>query len=203
MARQVDIFIPMASTPQLVKSRKSSESADITSAAFVPAARNDVIAPSRKSQPLDHLRPRYPRPAAQVAASLSAPRKRPVDVPIRPSQPAIRPQPAPIAIEKPKKTRRHKYGTIKLLLAGAAMLAIGTLLQAAAYGEMLIGAYAVFALIRRVESRTTFMLALTSMGCILVMLLLRPDFALMQNFAIYAFLLLLVGTVSLTTETRY
>lgn len=192
----------MASTPQLVKSRKSAELADATSATFVPAARNDVIAPSRKRQPLDHLRPRYPRPAAQVTASLPAPRKRPVDAPIPLSQ-SVRPQPVQAAVEQPKKARRRKHGTIKLVLAGGAMLVIGTLLQAAAYGEMLIGAYAVFALIRRVESRTTFMLALTSMGCILVMLLLRPDFALMQNFAIYAFLLLLVGTISLTTETRY
>jgi hypothetical protein len=109
----------------------------------------------------------------------------------------------PIVTVKSKKTLRRGRRAAKLAVVGSAMLAIGMLLQAAVYGELLIAVYAIFALVRRVESRTTFMLALISLGCILVMLLLRPNLELMQNFAIYAFLLLLVGTVSLTTETRH
>ena len=83
------------------------------------------------------------------------------------------------------------------------MLAAGLMLQTAAAGELLIAAYAVFALLRRVESRTTFTLALVSLGCIVAMLLVKPDPTLMKNFAIYAFLLMGVGTMSLVAETRY
>jgi len=102
---------------------------------------------------------------------------------------------------QPKRYRWRK--AMLLLLAGPIMLAAGLMLQTAAAGELLVAAYAVFALLRRVESRTTFTLALVSLGCIVAMLLVKPDPTLMKNFAIYAFLLMGVGTMSLVAETRY
>jgi len=83
------------------------------------------------------------------------------------------------------------------------MLVAGILLQSLVAGELLIGIYAVVALIRQIESRTTFALALIALGCIVVLLLVRPDSALIKNFATYGFLFLLVGTLSLAHESRY
>lgn len=198
MPQHVDIFIPASpqiATPRLLKTAPSERSAP------VPTVNSDVVPPVPKKPPLDHLRPRYPRPAALM---------NPVPV-RRVAPPAPAPAPQPIRTNaEPKAARpspkvRHRRGRKFMMLAamGCAMLAGGMALQAAVYGELLIAAYAVYALVRRVESRTTFSLALISLGCILVMLLVRPNADLMQNFAIYAFLLLLVGTVSLTVETRY
>jgi drug/metabolite transporter superfamily protein YnfA len=92
---------------------------------------------------------------------------------------------------------------VVIILAAPCMLAAGLMLQSVAAGEAAIGAYAVIALVKRIKSRMTFMLALVSLLCIVVLLLARPDPVLMQNFAIYAFLFIVVGTVSLTMETRY
>jgi len=83
------------------------------------------------------------------------------------------------------------------------MLATGLLLQSMAIGELLIGLYAVVALMKHIASRTTFALALVSLGCIVLLLFARPDSTLKTNFATYAFLLLVVGAISLTVETRY
>ena len=100
-----------------------------------------------------------------------------------------------------KKRRLSKL--VSVALAAPCMLAAGLMLQSVAAGEVAICAYAAIALLRRIESRMTFMLALVSLFCILVLLLVRPDPVLMKNFAIYAFLFIVVGTVSLTMETRY
>jgi hypothetical protein len=78
----------------------------------------------------------------------------------------------------------------------------GLAIQLLPLGEIVIGLYAVFALIRRVPSRTSFTLALFALIGVVVLLIIRGADTLSQNFAVYAFLLLVVGTISLALELR-
>lgn len=91
---------------------------------------------------------------------------------------------------------------MQLPLLMLAAIGAGLLAQTLIFGEILVAAYAIFALIRRISSRTTFLLALLTIVCIIVLLLIRTNNALAANFAVYAFLLLLVGTVTLGREIR-
>lgn len=78
----------------------------------------------------------------------------------------------------------------------------GTLAQSLVFGELAIVVYAIFAIARHIASRTTFLLALIAFLSI-VLLLLISNSALAANFAVYAFLLLAVGTISLGTEVGH
>ncbi len=79
---------------------------------------------------------------------------------------------------------------------------VGYLMQSLVYGEIAIGIYAACALIFKVASRTTFMLAMLSLIVIIATVLTNSTNGLSQNFAVYTFLLLAVGTVSLGREAR-
>ena len=163
---------------------------------------NDFVGPpanKRKAPPLDQLRPKYP---LQRSQSTQPPRPAAKKFPGQQPQPFAKPQPAQAAT-KPQPVRRRWHTGVQLLLLVSMMLVAGILLQSLVAGELLIGIYAVVALIRQIESRTTFALALIALGCIVVLLLVRPDSALIKNFATYGFLFLLVGTLSLAHESRY
>ena len=71
-----------------------------------------------------------------------------------------------------------------------------------AIGLILLCAYATVALIKRIPSRTTFTLAMVLLAAISVMLLFKPSAQLIRNFATYAFVLLLVGVITLMRESR-
>lgn len=86
-----------------------------------------------------------------------------------------------------------------LLLAGAIG---GFFADNLVLGLALTSGYAVFAIIRRVPSRTTFTLAFLLLGAISLMLLLKPSTQLVRNFATYAFVLLLAGVITLGREAR-
>ena len=224
MAQQVDIFIPVDPQTAVLQqhaARRKPQKAE-EAEPQVRIVGNDVIAPGKKI-PLAHLRPRYVVQRAQPAppALVIVEPKKPVTV--RPSAsaamqpvapPLIKPVPKPAPVARPyasvpdaapaKLVRKRNWR--KLLLPACVisiLLVAGAVPQAAAAGEAFVGAYAIFALWRRIDSRRTFMLALASLGCILLMLLVRPDPLLMKNFAIYTFLFMLVGTLSLAVESRY
>lgn len=94
-------------------------------------------------------------------------------------------------------------GVVKLVLAIIGGLTFGLLIQSQTAGEILIGIYAIVAIfVLKLESRFTFALALAALVGIMVISLLKPGQPLANNFAVYAFLLLAVGTVSLAIETR-
>lgn len=126
-----------------------------------------------------------------------------------------RPQRAAVAITRPLPPKPRAYFKPRtepkrpglwqkiqlpmLLLAGAVG---GFFAENLALGLALIGGYAIFALVTRVASRTTFTLAFLLLGAISVMLLAKPSAQLIQNFATYAFVLLIVGVVTLGREAR-
>ena len=129
----------------------------------------------------------------------------------RPQHHEPRPLPKPplrtahLAADVPKRLRPHSRRwayLLQLLAACAGIILIGTLLQIAYAGEVIVGLYGIWAFVRRVSSRTTFILALVSFGTILTLLVFRPDPLLMKNFATYAFLFLVVSTISLLREAH-
>ena len=213
-------------------SHQNTAQAALAPAPQVRIVPNDALAATKK-QILGHLRPRYVvqrtpllsgpslrpesqslpehrplaanttgKPAARI--SLDQGQESALKPPLLLQPAAAQKKPGQNEPSRPVKKKERLWRRVLLIaLAAPGMLAAGLMTQSVSAGEVLIGAYAAVALLRRIESRVTYMLALASLACILVLLLARPDPVLMQNFAVYAFLFILIGTLSLTLETRY
>lgn len=69
-------------------------------------------------------------------------------------------------------------------------------------GLVLVLLYGAVALVTRISSRTTFSLTLILLAAISIMLLFKPSAELIRNFATYAFVLLMIGVISLWRESR-
>jgi hypothetical protein len=100
---------------------------------------------------------------------------------------------------------RH-IGRAKRILQGIAITTLAIVLGLAAgaqrIGEIAIAIYAITALSLRFSSRTSFASALMAFAMIMLLKVLRPTSDLAANFAVYAFLLLVVGTLSQSLEVR-
>jgi hypothetical protein len=115
--------------------------------------------------------------------------------PVPPRRPFSQPRPAPAAT-------RSRWQTLQLplLLLGGTLG--GFFADTLAIGLALVVVYAAAAFVTRIPSRTTFSLALLLLGAISVMLLIKPSLPLMRNFSTYAFMLLIVGVITLGREAR-
>lgn len=186
MAQAVDPFIPI--TPRSAYPKKRPLSKPIRRVRRVGVG-NDI---------LRHAAGATTRPRTSVVhvQARSAAATTPQAAPTTHAQPA-----EPQASGRKHKDRRWLYYA-KIALGCIGMLAVGSLAQIAVAGEILICVYAVWALVTRIPSRTTFLLALGTFAAILLLLMARPDQILMKNFATYAFLFLLVGVLSLVREAR-
>lgn len=114
-------------------------------------------------------------------------------------------RPATDAAHQTKLKRKKSHTILRRVRLPAIIIAVigtGLVVPSLQAGEVIIGAYALFALIRGVSSRTTFILALVAMLVIVVALGLQGDGSISENFAVYTFLLLAVGTVSMGLEVR-
>lgn len=124
---------------------------------------------------------------------------------LRPTQPTSQPTHAVVETE-PQKIRPHVLVRLlqKTQLLGFMLVAImvGLLAQSLVFGELAIGVYAIFALTRRVTSQATFLLALIALLGIVLLVSINANSVMANNFAVYAFLLLTVGTISLGLEIR-
>lgn len=113
------------------------------------------------------------------------------------------PTTAATPVEKPtqKKPRTaHKFQMPLLVL----LIVLGGFLiqQSAVIGETCIAVYTIIALKQHIASRLTFLLALFACVGVVVLLVFRANQTLATNFALYAFLLLAVGTITLAREVR-
>jgi hypothetical protein len=84
------------------------------------------------------------------------------------------------------------------VLFATALLAL--VAQSLVLGQVAIVIYAIVAIVRRINSRTTFAFALLILTSVVIMLAINRTNVLAGHFAIYAFLLLLIGTVSMGLE---
>ena len=180
MAQLVDPFIPARPRPIQLTKRPLPQPITRKSQGRIGG---DLVRPSTGS-----LRPRLPAMPTQPQHAPSTPHPDRQHAMVRPTQ-------------KSRGERKWLY-YLKLTLACLAMLAIGSLAQVAIAGEIAIGIYAIWAIVTKIPSRTTFLLALGTFAAILLLLFIKPDQLLMKNFATYAFLFLLTGTASLLREAR-
>lgn len=102
----------------------------------------------------------------------------------------------------PQKRHHPIWNRLQLPLLLLAALFGGLLAQTLAIGLVLSGIYVVVAFIKRIPSRTSFLLALLLLLAISVLLLFKPDQQLIRAFVTYTFIFLLVGVVTLGRESR-
>jgi hypothetical protein len=92
--------------------------------------------------------------------------------------------------------------TVKQLSAAAVIVVLiiaGMLFRYPQFGGLLVLAYGIFALVARISSGVTFKMVLVILCCLPV-LSVRSDDELLDYFAVYAFLLLIIGIVSVLSE---
>ncbi|MGH7157592.1 MAG: hypothetical protein ACREGD_00730 [Candidatus Saccharimonadales bacterium] len=100
--------------------------------------------------------------------------------------------------------RTHKNWKERLqlpIIVIGGMLA-GLAIQNAMLGQLLIVGYGIAAIMYKIPSRTSFIVALASMLITLGSLVLIGDVVTSQTFAVYTFLLLVVGVITLNREVK-
>lgn len=107
-------------------------------------------------------------------------------------------------VSKPAKTRIRRFPhKLRFILFITLAVCVGLSLQYLDAGEFIITAYGIFVLIKHVSSRTTFILAMIALICIVLLSIFQgANSGMSENFAVYTFLLVVVGTISLGLETR-
>jgi hypothetical protein len=118
-------------------------------------------------------------------------------------------QPETSAVPKPKMSfvpptrKRHGFRVaIEWILVLVVALALGLSLQSQVLGEIVLGFYLVVAVILGLSSKTSFGLALLAFVIVAVSEAIMPKSDIAANFAVYAFFLLLIGSILLILETR-
>lgn len=190
MARTIDGFMPRASVlphPQLAPHNHDAPPAPRTP--VKPLSRT-VLSPRLRPQ-----QPAKPTAAAPAAAPIATPSLAP-PIPVAPTR-RVYAASAPVV-----KRRRGIPERLQLPLIIIGAILAGMFAQSAIFGELMVVAYGIVALIWRIASRTTFTLALLSMVATTLLLVVRGNVALAQNFATYTFLLLVVGVITLTGELK-
>jgi hypothetical protein len=111
---------------------------------------------------------------------------------------------SPPNVQSTVKERPHTVRQF-IVLAGVIIGAacVGIAVKSLTLGEIAIGVYFVYVLIKKVPSRNTFILALIALAGIVVLQIINgSESSIADNFAVYAYLLLVVGTVSMGLELR-
>lgn len=100
-------------------------------------------------------------------------------------------------------TKAHSsWQYLQLPLAILTGVTLGFFVQSVLLGQLAVILYGIAAIIWRLESRTSFTLALLSIAAAVIMLFTQNSIMMAHNFASYAFLLLLVGIICAAREAR-
>jgi len=196
-SRNIDGVVPAVSAPKTQPYRgpaaslhlqyvKKPQTPQAPQAQVAPAAvRPDIVAPRPRPQASGH-----PTAASTMVAPATT-------TPSVAAKTVDEPQP------KSKSTKKApKEGVSTLwLIVGAAV--VGLALFSVLAGQIALAIYAIVALWRRVPSQQSFMLALVMFGGIIVASLIPPFQEVADNLAVYAFLLLCIGAISLAREVRH
>jgi hypothetical protein len=163
---------------------------------FIPQTRQPQARPDRSRFAASGARrPDVPR------TDYSAPLRR-AAVAARPAAAAF-PRIMKKTFTPPPRTRGGRFKAAlqySIILVWAVVMGLGA--NSVAVGEAAIGSYALVALFMRFSSQLSFMLALLAFACIVVLEVVMPQGTMSSNFAVYAFLLLLIGAIQLGLEIR-
>lgn len=143
-------------------------------------------------------------------------------VPMRPQQPqtltplpparpvAATSQPGQSRQSIPKKRRLslkritwRPGGKLQFALIIVAAVIAGLLMTIPGGGELVIAVYAVFVFLFKIKSRITFALAGIMIIFVVIMLFIEPSRILATAFATNAFLLLVIGIITLAIEAKH
>jgi|GEM_PF-3483927 len=138
-------------------------------------------------------RPQAPAPSSQPTVATRQPR------PHEQVQPSG--QPEATSADSQKKPKAKKEGISTVWLVAAASIA-GLAVFSVVAGQIAIALYAIVALWRRIPSHQSFILALVMFAAIIVVSLIPSSHDVAGNLAVYAFMLLCVGAISLGLEAR-
>lgn len=144
--------------------------------------RSPVAAPQPARHPVKPAPPAVPATASTAA----------------PSKPRLRAFASPAAEQR----RPSLWQRLQLPSTIVGGLIVGFFMQSLLFGLALIALYGLLALIFKVQSRVTFVLAFLSLIAVVLLLLVKRNPEQSGNFATYTFLLLVVGVVSLAVESR-
>lgn len=164
---------------------------------FMPRAAARRAAPAYSKRPAAPPTTHTPQPIPKKVTKPPVPVtaiRAPQPAQLTPQHSYAQPAPAPVHRGFPDRLQ------LPIIIVGA-MLA-GIFAQSAVFGEILVVLYGIAAFIWNIASRTTFTLALLSMVATTLLLVVRGNIPLAQNFATYTFLLLVVGVITLTRELK-
>jgi hypothetical protein len=103
-------------------------------------------------------------------------------------------------MKQKKKSKSKLWLLIKMTFVIIFLAVASILIQASTLGQWLIILYGIIAIAKRIESDTTFKLAVISLVGVPFILLYYNDQSLAENFALYSFLFLVIGTISAVRE---
>lgn len=121
---------------------------------------------------------------------------------IAPASAPTKPRARSFAPPAPPPRRAGVWQRLQLPLTIVIGLIVGFFMQSLLFGLGLIALYGVLALVFKVQSRVTFVLAFLSLLAVILLLLVKRNPEQSGNFATYTFLLLMVAVVSLMIELR-
>lgn len=90
----------------------------------------------------------------------------------------------------------------QIILITIAAAVAGLLMTVPGAGELIVGIYALMVILLRIKSKTTFILAGLMFVFVVVLLLIEPSKILATAFATYAFLMLVIGLITLVFEIK-
>lgn len=90
----------------------------------------------------------------------------------------------------------------QIVLITIAAAVAGLLMTVPGAGELIVGVYAFMAILLRIKSKTTFILAGLMFVFVVALLLIEPSKILATAFATYAFLMLVIGLITLVVEMK-
>jgi len=120
------------------------------------------------------------------------------------SQAAPKPSYAPSEVLQQQETpvKKRRFAWLAMPMLAIVGMGAGFLLQSLLIGQVMLLLYAVWAFWRRVPSKTTFLMGLMTFGTTVLFFTVRQNGQLAQNFAVYTFWIVVIGTISMAIEIR-
>lgn len=149
-------------------------------------------------------------PGSSINANIEGvvPRSRVTTTVKPPSQPrrqqtqALNELPRVTTVRRSHPVRSGIITAVRIPLLIVLTVVFSFLMQSIILGSITIGIYAIYAIVKRVSSKTSFQLAVVSLIGIIALSGIGTNAQLVSNFTIYTYLLIIIGTVSLTWDSN-
>jgi|GEM_PF-1785853 len=96
----------------------------------------------------------------------------------------------------PAGRRYDRLRTAGFVLVLAVLIAMGSFFKDVGVGQLLIGLYGLYAIVRRVPVDISVKMALVALATVALLTVMTPDSALIGTFTVYSLLLLVIAVVT-------